>query len=104
MPSATYCGRVEHSSYLTTWGARKIGSVLLSGVSAFLSSSILRYFAERPQPASSHIKNVPFSDHASMPRLADPRELSGAYVYLLSDGASYTTGIDTPVAGIVGAW
>ena len=29
---------------------------------------------------------------------------SGAYVYLLSDTATYTTGIDIPIAGIVGAW
>ena len=42
--------------------------------------------------------------YGGMPRLADPRELGGAYVYLLSDCASYTTGIDIPVAGIVGAW
>ncbi|KAK1148828.1 hypothetical protein N8T08_008713 [Aspergillus melleus] len=42
--------------------------------------------------------------YGGMPRLADPRELGGAYVYLLSDGSSYTTGIDIPVAGIVGAW
>ncbi|KAJ9656315.1 hypothetical protein H2201_008576 [Coniosporium apollinis] len=42
--------------------------------------------------------------YGGMPRLADPKELGGAYVYLLSDGASYTTGIDLPVAGIVGAW
>jgi NAD(P)-dependent dehydrogenase (short-subunit alcohol dehydrogenase family) len=42
--------------------------------------------------------------YGGMPRLADPRELGGAYVYLLSDSASYTTGIDIPVAGIIGAW
>jgi NAD(P)-dependent dehydrogenase (short-subunit alcohol dehydrogenase family) len=42
--------------------------------------------------------------YGGMPRLADPRELGGAYVYLLSEGATYTTGIDIPVAGIVGAW
>lgn len=42
--------------------------------------------------------------YGGMPRLADPRELGGAYVYLLSNAASYTTGIDIPVAGIVGAW
>jgi NAD(P)-dependent dehydrogenase (short-subunit alcohol dehydrogenase family) len=42
--------------------------------------------------------------YGGMPRLAEPRELGGAYVYLLSDCASYTTGIDIPVAGIVGAW
>ncbi|PSK60179.1 hypothetical protein B9Z65_1077 [Elsinoe australis] len=42
--------------------------------------------------------------YGGMPRLAEPKELGGAYVYLLSDCASYTTGIDIPVAGIVGAW
>jgi NAD(P)-dependent dehydrogenase (short-subunit alcohol dehydrogenase family) len=42
--------------------------------------------------------------YGGMPRLADPRELGGGYVYLLSDCASYTTGIDIPIAGIVGAW
>lgn len=42
--------------------------------------------------------------YGGMPRLADPKELGGAYVYLLSDCASYTTGVDLPVAGIVGAW
>jgi NAD(P)-dependent dehydrogenase (short-subunit alcohol dehydrogenase family) len=42
--------------------------------------------------------------YGGMPRLAMPQELGGAYVYLLSDAASYTTGIDIPVAGIVGAW
>ncbi|ETN39663.1 uncharacterized protein HMPREF1541_05889 [Cyphellophora europaea CBS 101466] len=42
--------------------------------------------------------------YGGMPRLAEPKELGGAYVYLLSQGASYTTGIDIPVAGVVGAW
>lgn len=42
--------------------------------------------------------------YGGMPRMALPQELGGAYVYLLSDTASYTTGIDIPVAGIVGAW
>ncbi|KAK3076010.1 hypothetical protein LTR53_000187 [Teratosphaeriaceae sp. CCFEE 6253] len=42
--------------------------------------------------------------YGGMPRLALPQELGGAYVYLLSDSASYTTGVDLPVAGIVGAW
>lgn len=48
--------------------------------------------------------NLKMQYYGGMPRLADPRELGGAYVYLLSDCASYTTGIDIPVAGIVGAW
>lgn len=42
--------------------------------------------------------------YGGMPRLARPQELGGAYVYLLSEAASYTTGIDLPVAGVVGAW
>lgn len=48
--------------------------------------------------------NLKMQYYGGMPRLADPRELGGAYVYLLSDCASYTTGIDIPVAGVVGAW
>ncbi|KAL4899106.1 hypothetical protein BDW74DRAFT_119842 [Aspergillus multicolor] len=48
--------------------------------------------------------NLKMQYYGGMPRLADPKELGGAYVYLLSDGASYTTGIDIPIAGIVGAW
>ena len=42
--------------------------------------------------------------HGGLPRLADPRETGGAYIYFLSDGGSYTTGADLPVAGVVGAW
>ncbi|SMY20583.1 unnamed protein product [Zymoseptoria tritici ST99CH_1A5] len=42
--------------------------------------------------------------YGGMPRMALPQELGGAYTYLLSDQASYTTGIDIPIAGIVGAW
>ncbi|KAF3913341.1 hypothetical protein ABW20_dc0104171 [Dactylellina cionopaga] len=42
--------------------------------------------------------------YGGMPRLALPQELGGAYVYLLSDCASYTSGIDLPVSGVVGAW
>lgn len=42
--------------------------------------------------------------YGGMLRLAELKELGGAYVYFLSDGASYTIGIDIPVAGVVGAW
>ncbi|KAF2770992.1 NAD(P)-binding protein [Teratosphaeria nubilosa] len=56
-----------------------------------------------------YVKKAPDWDtkmkyYGGMPRLALPQELGGAYVYLLSDQASYTTGIDIPIAGIVGAW
>lgn len=39
-----------------------------------------------------------------MHRLAQPRELAGTYVYLLSDASSYTTGIDIRVDGSLDAW
>jgi NAD(P)-dependent dehydrogenase (short-subunit alcohol dehydrogenase family) len=35
-------------------------------------------------------------------RLAEVEELGGAYVYLLSDAASYTSGVDLPVHGVIG--
>jgi hypothetical protein len=38
-----------------------------------------------------------------IPRLAEVQELGGAYVYLLSDAASYTTSIDIPVNGVIGS-
>ena len=38
------------------------------------------------------------------PWLCAEAELGGAYVYLMSDCARYTTGIDIAVAGVVGAW
>ena len=40
--------------------------------------------------------------YGGMPRLAEVKELGGAYVYLLSDAASYTTSIDIPVNGVIG--
>ncbi|KAF2656164.1 NAD(P)-binding protein [Lophiostoma macrostomum CBS 122681] len=40
--------------------------------------------------------------YGGMPRLAEVEELGGAYVYLLSDAASYTTSIDIPVNGVIG--
>ncbi|KAH8433827.1 uncharacterized protein LDX57_011461 [Aspergillus melleus] len=40
--------------------------------------------------------------YGGFPRLAEVQELGGAYVYLLSDAASYTTSIDIPVNGVVG--
>lgn len=39
-----------------------------------------------------------------MPRMAEPREIAGTYVYLLSDAASYTSGEDIRVHGSVDAW
>lgn len=41
--------------------------------------------------------------YGGIPRLAEVKELGGAYVYLLSDAASYTTSIDIPVNGVIGS-
>lgn len=41
--------------------------------------------------------------YGGMPRLGQVKELGGAYVYLLSDAASYTTSIDIPVNGVIGS-
>lgn len=41
--------------------------------------------------------------YGGFPRLAEVQELGGAYVYLLSDAASYTTSIDIPVNGVIGS-
>ncbi|RAO73008.1 uncharacterized protein BHQ10_009020 [Talaromyces amestolkiae] len=40
--------------------------------------------------------------YGGIPRLAEVQELGGAYVYLLSEAASYTTSIDIPVNGVIG--
>ncbi|KAK5087571.1 hypothetical protein LTR70_006935 [Exophiala xenobiotica] len=66
----------------------------------FVRTQMTTYYVER-DPEEWNRK---MQYYGGMPRLAEPRELGGAYVYLLSDGASYTTGIDIPIAGIVGAW
>lgn len=41
--------------------------------------------------------------YGGLPRLAEVQELGGAYVYLLSNAASYTTSIDIPVNGVIGS-
>ncbi|CAI7591052.1 unnamed protein product [Penicillium manginii] len=41
--------------------------------------------------------------YGGFPRLAEVQELGGAYVYLLSEAASYTTSIDIPVNGVIGS-
>lgn len=39
-----------------------------------------------------------------MARMADAREIAGPFAYLLSDAATYVSGIDIPVAGAIQAW
>lgn len=41
--------------------------------------------------------------YGGIPRLAEVQELGGAYVYFLSDAASYTTSVDLQVNGVIGS-
>lgn len=73
--------------------------IRVNSVSPGFVKTAMTYYVEKAPDWSLKMQY-----YGGMPRLAEPRELGGAYVYLLSDSASYTTGIDVPVAGIVGAW
>lgn len=73
--------------------------IRVNSVSPGLVKTAMTYYVE-----TSPDWETKMAYYGGMPRLALPQELGGAYVYLLSDTASYTTGIDIPIAGIVGAW
>ncbi|KAB8236248.1 uncharacterized protein BDW43DRAFT_308511 [Aspergillus alliaceus] len=64
----------------------------------FVRTAMAYYVAKSPD------WDLKMQYYGGMPCLADPKELGGAYAYLLSDSSSYTTGIDIPIAGLVGAW
>jgi NAD(P)-dependent dehydrogenase (short-subunit alcohol dehydrogenase family) len=73
--------------------------IRVNSVSPGFVKTAMTYYVEKSPDWADKMRY-----YGGMPRLAEPRELGGAYVYLLSEGASYTTGIDLPIAGIVGAW
>lgn len=73
--------------------------IRVNSISPGFVRTALTYYVERSPDWETKMKY-----YGGMPRLALPQELGGAYVYLLSDTATYTTGIDIPIAGIVGAW
>ncbi|KAF2219819.1 hypothetical protein BDZ85DRAFT_304435 [Elsinoe ampelina] len=100
-PSAPYGatkGAVRNMTHTLAMEWAKHG-IRVNSVSPGFVKTAMTYFVD--QAEDWHLK---MQYYGGMPRLADPKELGGAYVYLLSDCASYTTGIDVPVAGIVGAW
>ncbi|KAF2027141.1 3-oxoacyl-reductase 2 [Setomelanomma holmii] len=100
-PSAPYGGTkgaVRNMAHTLAMEWAKHG-IRVNSISPGLVRTQMTYFVDQ-----SPDWNLKMQYYGGMPRLADPRELGGAYVYLLSDCASYTTGIDIPVAGIVGAW
>ncbi|KAH8596270.1 sorbose reductase sou1 [Bisporella sp. PMI_857] len=73
--------------------------IRVNSISPGYVKTALTYYVEQQPDWETKMKY-----YGGMPRLALPQELGGAYVYLLSDTASYTTGIDMPIAGIVGGW
>lgn len=100
-PSAPYGGTkgaVRNMAHTLAMEWAKHG-IRVNSISPGFVRTQMTYYVERAPDW-----NLKMQYYGGMPRLADPRELGGAYVYLLSDSASYTTGIDIPVAGIVGAW
>ena len=73
--------------------------IRVNSISPGFVKTALTYYVEKDPEWGSKMKN-----YGGMPRLALPQELGGAYVYLLGETSTYTTGIDIPIAGIVGAW
>ena len=68
--------------------------IRINSISPGFVRTAMTYYVERAPDWDTKMKY-----YGGMPRLALPQELGGAYTYLLSDSASYTTGIDIPVAG-----
>lgn len=100
-PSAPYGGTKAAVRNMTHTLAMEWAEhgIRVNSISPGFVKTALTYYVETSPDWDTKMKY-----YGGMPRLALPQELGGAYVYLLSDTASYTTGIDIPIAGIVGAW
>ncbi|XP_014560635.1 hypothetical protein COCVIDRAFT_88894 [Bipolaris victoriae FI3] len=72
-------------------------NIRVNSVSPGLVKTAMTYWVEQQPDWEQQLKY-----YGGMPRLAAVEELGGAYVYLLSDAASYTTSIDIPVNGVIG--
>ncbi|KAM0721439.1 hypothetical protein Q7P37_002363 [Cladosporium fusiforme] len=77
------------------WAQYKIR---VNSVSPGLVNTAMTYWVPQQPDWEQQLKY-----YGGMPRLAEVEELGGAYVYLLSDAASYTTSIDIPVNGVIGS-
>ncbi|EKG13410.1 Short-chain dehydrogenase/reductase SDR [Macrophomina phaseolina MS6] len=71
--------------------------IRVNSVSPGLVNTAMTYWVPQQPDWEQQLKY-----YGGMPRLAEVQELGGAYVYLLSDAASYTTSIDIPVNGVIG--
>ncbi|KAF2164804.1 hypothetical protein M409DRAFT_67543 [Zasmidium cellare ATCC 36951] len=72
-------------------------NIRVNSVSPGLVNTAMTYWVPQQEDWPQQLKY-----YGGMPRLAEVEELGGAYVYLLSDAASYTTSIDIPVNGVIG--
>ncbi|KAK6085980.1 putative short-chain dehydrogenase [Seiridium cupressi] len=100
-PSAPYGGTkaaVRNMTHTLAMEWAQYG-IRVNSISPGYVKTALTYYVETSPDWDTKMKY-----YGGMPRLALPQELGGAYVYLLSDTATYTTGIDIPIAGIVGGW
>ncbi|KAM3525319.1 hypothetical protein MY4038_007364 [Beauveria bassiana] len=100
-PSAPYGatkGAVRNMTHTLAMEWAQYG-IRVNSISPGFVRTALTYYIEKDPEWGNNMKN-----YGGMSRLALPQELGGAYVYLLSETSTYTTGIDIPIAGIVGAW
>ena len=72
--------------------------IRVNSVSPGLVNTAMTYWVPQQPDWQQQLKY-----YGGIPRLAEVQELGGAYVYLLSDAASYTTSIDIPVNGVIGS-
>lgn len=72
--------------------------IRVNSVSPGLVNTAMTYWVPQQPDWEQQLKY-----YGGFPRLAEVQELGGAYVYLLSDAASYTTSIDIPVNGVIGS-
>ncbi|KAJ5675996.1 NAD(P)-binding protein [Penicillium macrosclerotiorum] len=72
--------------------------IRVNSVSPGLVNTAMTYWVPKQPDWEQQLKY-----YGGFPRLAEVQELGGAYVYLLSDAASYTSSIDIPVNGVIGS-
>ncbi|KAM3547757.1 hypothetical protein ARSEF4850_009820 [Beauveria asiatica] len=99
-PSAPYGatkGAVRNMTHTLAMEWAQYG-IRVNGISPGFVKMRLTYCIEKDPERGNKMKN-----YGGIPRLALPQELGGAYVYLVSETSTYTTGIDIPIAGVMGA-
>jgi NAD(P)-dependent dehydrogenase (short-subunit alcohol dehydrogenase family) len=100
VPSAPYGASkagVRNMTHTLAMEWAKYG-IRVNSVSPGLVRTAMTYWVDQQPDWEQQLKY-----YGGIPRLDEVQELGGAYVYLLSDAASYTTSIDIPVNGVIGS-